>query len=121
VAVPTDHGTAVLNIDDPHVQTLLPQVTRRAWTYGFSPQADIAAERVEAAGLGMRFAVRAHGQPLGNFALRVPGRHNVSNALAALTVGLEFDVPVEVIARALAEFRGSSAASRSLASATASW
>jgi UDP-N-acetylmuramate--alanine ligase len=100
------YGAAVLCIDDPHVQTLLPQVTRRVWTYGFSPQADVAAERVESAGLGMRFSVRAKGEPLGAFTLRVPGRHNVQNALAALTVGLEFDVPVARITEALAAFRG---------------
>ncbi len=100
------YGAAVLCIDDPHVQTLLPQVTRRVWTYGLSPQADIAAERVETAGLGMRFAARMRGTPLGAFSLRVPGRHNVQNALAALAVGLEFDVPVARIAEALAEFRG---------------
>jgi UDP-N-acetylmuramate--alanine ligase len=100
------YGAAVLCIDDPHVQTLLPQVTRRVWTYGLSPQADIAAERVEAAGLGMRFAARFRGTPLGAFSLRVPGRHNVQNALAALAVGLEFDVKVARIAEALAEFRG---------------
>ena len=100
------YGAAVLCIDDPHVQTLLPQVTRRVWTYGLSPQADVSAERVEAAGLGMRFAARVRGKPLGAFSLRVPGRHNVQNALAALTVGLEFDVPVARIVEALAEFRG---------------
>jgi UDP-N-acetylmuramate--alanine ligase len=100
------YGAAVLCIDDPHVQTLLPQVTRRVWTYGFSPQADVVAERVETAGLGMRFHARAKGTPLGAFSLRVPGRHNVQNALAALTVGLEFDVPVARIAEALAAFRG---------------
>ncbi len=100
------YGAAVLCIDDPHVQTLLPQVTRRVWTYGLSPQADVAAERVEASGLDMRFAARARGKSLGAFSLRVPGRHNVQNALAALSVGLEFDVPVARIAEALAEFRG---------------
>ena len=100
------YGAAVLCIDDPHVQTLLPLVTRRVWTYGLSPQADVAAERVVAAGLGMRFSARLRGVPLGDFSLRVPGRHNVQNALAALTVGLEFDVPVARIASALAEFRG---------------
>jgi UDP-N-acetylmuramate--alanine ligase len=100
------YGAAVLCIDDPHVQTLLPQVTRRVWTYGLSPQADVAAERVEAVGMGMRFAVRARGKSLGRFSLRVPGRHNVQNALAAVAVGLEFDVPVPRIAEALAGFRG---------------
>ncbi len=100
------YGATVLCIDDPHVQTLLPQVTRRVWTYGLSPQADVTAERIETAGLGMRFEARARGTSLGAFSLRVPGRHNVQNALAALTVGLEFDVPVARIAEALAEFRG---------------
>jgi UDP-N-acetylmuramate--alanine ligase len=100
------YGAAVLCIDDPHVQTLLPQVTRRVWTYGFSPQADVLAERVEPEGLGMRFHARAKGSALGEFTLRGPGRHTVQNARAALTVGREFDVPVERIREALAAFRG---------------
>jgi UDP-N-acetylmuramate--alanine ligase len=88
------------------VQTLLPQVTRRTWTYGLSAQADVSADRVEPDGLGMRFRARARGRELGELRLAVPGRHNVQNALAALTVGLEFDVPIERIAHALAAFRG---------------
>jgi UDP-N-acetylmuramate--alanine ligase len=100
------YGAAVLCLDDPHVQTLLPLVTRRTWTYGFSAQADVSAERTEVAGLGMRFRARSRGRELGEFRLRVPGRHNVQNALAAIAVGLEFDVPAAKIAEALAEFRG---------------
>jgi UDP-N-acetylmuramate--alanine ligase len=100
------YGAVVLCIDDPEVQTVLPQITRRIWTYGLSPQADVSAERVEANGLGMRFVARVRGTSLGAFSLRVPGRHNVQNALAALAVGLEFDVPPARIAEALAAFRG---------------
>jgi UDP-N-acetylmuramate--alanine ligase len=85
---------------------LLQGITRRVWTFGCSPQADVVAERIEAVGMGMRFSVRARGASLGDFTLRVPGRHNVLNALAATAVGLEFDVPAAEIARALASFRG---------------
>ncbi len=100
------YGASVLCLDDPNVQTLLPEITRRTWTYGLSTQADVSADRLEADGLSMRFRARALGAELGEAIVRMPGLHNVSNALAAITVGLEFDVPFARIAEALAEFKG---------------
>src|SRR4029077_10737047 len=56
------YGTAVLCIDDPPVQALLPRITRRTRTYGFSPQAEIRADDTRVRGLGMQFRVVAHGR-----------------------------------------------------------
>lgn len=99
-------GVAVLGLDDPGVRQLLPRLTRRTVTYGLSVQADLVASEVEAQGSSMRFHVRRAGRPLGDVALPLPGRHNVQNALAALAVALEADVPFRTAADALEGFGG---------------
>jgi UDP-N-acetylmuramate--alanine ligase len=100
------YGAAILCLDDPGVRALLPDVTRRVTTYGLSPQADLAGEAVEVVGWETRFRARASGTPLGEFRLRLPGLHYARNALAAIAVGLELDVPIATIREALAEFAG---------------
>jgi UDP-N-acetylmuramate--alanine ligase len=77
-------GLTVLCLDHPGVQAIVPRMTRRTITYGFSSQADLVAEEVAAESMGMRFRVRRRGERLGEVHLRLPGRHNVSNALATL-------------------------------------
>jgi UDP-N-acetylmuramate--alanine ligase len=99
-------GLAVLCLDHPGVQALLPRMTRRISTYGFASQADLVASDVEVDGLGMRFDVRQRSEHLGRVSLRLPGRHNVQNALATLAVALELNVPFPVAAGALQSFVG---------------
>ncbi|MFZ0788454.1 MAG: UDP-N-acetylmuramate--L-alanine ligase [Chromatiaceae bacterium] len=101
------YGLAVLCIDDDEVRSLLPMVPRAVRTYGTRPEADVRAENVCQEGLRMRFEVHAAElrQPLG-IELNLPGRHNVLNALAAITVALELGVDEEAIRRSLAEFQG---------------
>jgi UDP-N-acetylmuramate--alanine ligase len=100
------YGSAVLCIDDPHVQALLPRITRRTRTYGISPQAEIRADEIQTHGFGMRFQVLRRGEPLGVAELALPGRHNVQNALATIAIALELGVAFADITRALASFRG---------------
>ncbi len=88
------------------VRSLLPQVRRRVVTYGIEPGADVVARGMELTPLGATFEVEAKGKPLGRFSIRVPGRHNVQNALAAVAVGLELDLTADQIRSGLAEFRG---------------
>ena len=99
-------GLTVLCLDHPGVQAILPRMTRRTTTYGFGSQADLVASNVAISGPGMRFEVRHRGEPLGEARIRLPGRHNVQNALATLAVALELDVPFRVAADALASFLG---------------
>jgi UDP-N-acetylmuramate--alanine ligase len=99
-------GAAVLCLDDPGVQRLLARVGRRRITYGLLAQADWVAAEVKTDGAGMRFAVKKHGALLGAVSLPLAGRHNVANALAALAVADEVEVPFAVAAGALASFRG---------------
>jgi UDP-N-acetylmuramate--alanine ligase len=99
-------GLAVLCLDHPGVQAILPRISRRFTTYGLSPQAELSATDVEADGFGMRFAVRRKGEILGGIHIGLPGRHNVANAVAALAVALELDVPFGRAAAALESFVG---------------
>jgi UDP-N-acetylmuramate--alanine ligase len=99
-------GAAVLCLDDPGVQRLLARVGRRRISYGLSAQADWVASELATEGSGMSFAVRKKGAALGRVSLPLAGRHNVANALAALAVADEVEVPFAVAAGALASFRG---------------
>ena len=101
------YGAAVLCLDDPHVQAVIPKVERRRVTYGLSAQADISAHDINYDNsFGSSFSVLRGVDVLGKVTLRVPGKHNVYNSLAAIAVGLELDVPFDTIAHALAEFSG---------------
>ncbi len=101
------YGLAVLCIDDDEVRALLPKVARPVRTYGTRPEADLRAQDIRQEGLRMHFTVvgDALDAPL-PVELNLPGRHNVLNALAAISVALELGVDEESIGRALAGFAG---------------
>ena len=100
------YGTGIVCLDDPSVQAILPRLERRVVTYGLEGSPDLRAERVEFKEFESRFQVLQRGESLGSISLRVPGLHNVRNALAAVGVGLELDLPFAWIASHLAQFRG---------------
>ena len=101
------YGAAVLCLDDPHVQAVIPKVERRRVTYGLSAQADVSAHDITYdQSFGSKFSVLRGIELLGPVTLRVPGKHNVYNSLAAIAVGLELEVPFDTIAHALGEFAG---------------
>src|SRR6266436_4306267 len=101
------YGAAILCLDDPHVQAVIPNVGRRRVTYGMSAQADISAHEITYdQSFGSKFSVLRGIDVLGRVTLRVPGKHNVYNSLAAIAVGLELEVPFDTIAHALGEFSG---------------
>ncbi|MCB2262234.1 MAG: UDP-N-acetylmuramate--L-alanine ligase [Candidatus Thiosymbion ectosymbiont of Robbea hypermnestra] len=101
------YGLAVLCIDDEEVRELAPGIPRPVRTYGTLAEADIRGEDIRQEGLRMIFSARWESQdnPL-EVELNLPGRHNVLNALAAITVGLELGVEEAAIQRALRGFQG---------------
>jgi len=99
-------GAAVLCLDHPGVQSLLPNTTRRTITYGTASQADLVATDLVRDGAGTRFTARAQDAPLGSVHLQMPGHHNVLNALATLAVAMELDVSFAQAAEALSSFLG---------------
>jgi UDP-N-acetylmuramate--alanine ligase len=100
------YGAAVLCVDDPNVREILPGVDRKVIRYGLCADADLRATVVEAAGFASTFDVQERGRRLGTVRLNMPGTHHVTNALAAVAVGLELDVPFEAVAAALGAFPG---------------
>jgi UDP-N-acetylmuramate--alanine ligase len=100
------YGCAVLCLDQPNIQMLIPRITKRVVTYGLESGADLVARHVHLAGLTSRFEVYQRGDLLGECELHIPGQHNVLNALAAIAVGLDLEVPFVTIRTALAGFAG---------------
>ena len=99
-------GAAVVCLDDPVVQAVIGRIKRRAVTYGMSRQAEIRAEDVRQEAMTTRFTALHRREALGDITLHVPGLHNARNALAAIAVGLEMDIPFGKIKAGLAKFSG---------------
>jgi UDP-N-acetylmuramate--alanine ligase len=102
------YGMAVVCVDDPNVRAILPQVSKPIMPYGFSEDARIRATNVRAEGDQMHFTVtRINGVTTTfDIELNLPGRHYVQNALAAIAVASELNVPDMAIIKALKEFKG---------------
>ncbi|MDH5195281.1 MAG: UDP-N-acetylmuramate--L-alanine ligase [Nitrospira sp.] len=104
------YGLAVLCADDDRLAALFPRVVKRYHTYGLRERDGVApdflATDIVLKQWGADFRVHFRGKNLGPFRLTVPGIHNVSNALIAIAIGMELDVPVDLIRKGLAAFTG---------------
>jgi UDP-N-acetylmuramate--alanine ligase len=102
-----ERGLAVIGVDNPLSASLTAHDLRaRVVTFGLDPSASLRGTNQEFSGFGSAFDARAGDRLLGRIELRVPGAMNVQNALAAIAIGLDLDVPFDSIAAALREFRG---------------
>ncbi|MBN1290927.1 MAG: UDP-N-acetylmuramate--L-alanine ligase [Candidatus Latescibacteria bacterium] len=99
------YGSVILCIDDNGVQSIIPGISRRMVSYGISRQAEIRADNITFSGTESTFDVFCRGLYCGKINLKVPGIHNIRNALAALSVGYEMSVPFVTIAEALGDFK----------------
>lgn len=101
------YGFVVLCLDEPALLDIMPQLNRKKIiTYGLNPQADIQAAEIRHRENTSTFLVRREGKDLGEVTIRVPGNHNVQNALAAITVGLELGVPFNRVKNGIEQFAG---------------
>lgn len=105
------YGAAVLCADDLRLRAMLPQMRKRYVTYGIHPSSDAHVPDFQATEITVQrgvtdFRARRQGKDLGPFRLNVPGVHNVSNALAAIAVAWELDVPLDLIRTGMAAFSG---------------
>ena len=102
------YGSVIICLDDPNIQMIIPQISRRVITYGMRAHAEVSAADVQVSreNFGSSFTVRRKGQELGRIRLNVPGEHNVCNALAAVAVGLDLEIDFALIAEGLEAFRG---------------
>lgn len=104
------YGLAVLCADDERLRALFPHIVKRYHTYGLHEREgvspDFKATDISLKQWGGEFRAHFRGKSLGPFRLAVPGIHNVSNALAAIAIGVELEIPVDLIRKGLAAFTG---------------
>ncbi len=96
----------ILCLDDPHLRSIMPALERKVITYGFSTEADITARDLAFREFSSEASLFRHGRPLGRLRLHVPGPHNILNAMAAAAVGLDLEIPPDVILAALEGYTG---------------
>ncbi|MEN0065551.1 MAG: UDP-N-acetylmuramate--L-alanine ligase [Myxococcota bacterium] len=100
------YGFAVLCLDHPRVQELIPRVRRPVVTYGFARHADFRAGPPSFEGMTSRFTLFYHDRPLGEIVLGMPGYHNVQNATGAIATAMELLIPFDKVQAGLHNFTG---------------
>ncbi len=100
------YGLAILCLDNEYVQDILPMIKVRYTTFGQNAQAELQARQVSFKGTKSFFKVFFKGDFLGDIVLNLSGKHNVSNALAAVGAGLELNIPFGKIKTALEKIQG---------------
>lgn len=100
------YGTSVICTDDENIQDIIPLLEKRTITYGFNSQADYTADNLTFAGFESGFDAYFKKEKLGHVKVKLTGRHNVLNSLAAIAVGQELSIPVDTIISAIGEFEG---------------
>jgi UDP-N-acetylmuramate--alanine ligase len=100
------YGTLYACADDAHVRDVLPNITKPIVTYGITANATLTAKQVHAHATGMRFIASREGFAEFPVSLNLPGKHNVLNALAAIAIAQDLEIPAAQIQKALADFQG---------------
>ncbi|MBW2682366.1 MAG: UDP-N-acetylmuramate--L-alanine ligase, partial [Deltaproteobacteria bacterium] len=100
------YGAAIVCLDDQNIAEVLPEIKKRTITYGLTPQADIYGDNLFFEEGRVHFTVKNGDRELGSLSIAPPGKHNVYNALAAICVGLELQVPFKTIREGLQSFAG---------------
>jgi len=100
------YGQVILCMDDIGCQSILSRLTKPVITYGFSPQATYSVKNCRYSENGCEFSVYRSGVLLGEFSIRLFGKHNVQNATGAIALATEESIPVEISKKAIAAFAG---------------
>ncbi len=100
------YGFVVLCLDEPALQDIMPKLKKQIITYGLNGQADLQAVDIVHRQNRSTFLVVHEGKDLGEITLQIPGKHNVQNALAAVAVGLELNVPFDKVKAGIEKFTG---------------
>ncbi len=100
------YGAVILCLDDKNIADILPHIGKRTISYGLTSQADVFAEGIYFSDGRVHFTVKHGTEILGDIDITPPGRHHVYNALAAVCVGLEIEIPFRVVQEALKSYQG---------------
>jgi UDP-N-acetylmuramate--alanine ligase len=99
------YGAAIVCLDNPNIQAIIPRIERPIVTYGINSPADLTASQIEFEDFGSACRIQYRKNALGNLRLQIPGEHGILNALSAIATGLELDIPYKTIATALESFQ----------------
>ncbi len=100
------YGSAILSADDENITDFRTEIVRPYATFGFAVDADYRAVDIKYEPGRTTFSVYCRGDLMGEIILRVPGKHNVANALAAIATATELEIAFETVADALRDFTG---------------
>lgn len=100
------YGAVIVCLDDANVRSILPEIDRRIISYGFTPQAQIRAIKIEQSAFESTFTVLNEDDVLGEITIKSPGEHNIKNALGAVALGLELGMNFKNIKSGLERFQG---------------
>ncbi|MDR1103739.1 MAG: UDP-N-acetylmuramate--L-alanine ligase [Endomicrobium sp.] len=100
------YGAAVICSDNEVIREITPKITRKYITYGFIGKPDIKASNIKIQKEYTSFDVIYKDKKIGNVCIKIPGRHNILNSLAAIGVGLRLNIPFSLIAKAINKFNG---------------
>ncbi len=100
------YGGVIVCLDSPGIRGIISDIYRPITTYGISSQADYRAEDIQFKNNTAIYSAFYHHQKLGQIKLNVPGQHNVLNSLAAIAVGMEMEIPFNIIKKGLIEYDG---------------
>jgi UDP-N-acetylmuramate--alanine ligase len=100
------YGRAIICLEDSNIQAILPEVKKRYTTYGFSSQADFYATDIQQRQGRTSFTACHNGEELGRVSFRMPGKHNVLNALAVIAIARELEIPFQTIIGGFRNFGG---------------
>lgn len=100
------YGTAIVCLDNQEIQNIIPLIKKRHITYGLTTQADLKARDIRKGPFDVDFEVVNRGAPMGRVRVNMPGSHIVLNSLAAIAVGLEFEISMDDIRKGLSSLGG---------------
>ncbi len=100
------YSPVILCLDNPNLQSLIPQIDRRIISYGFSTQADFFVKKQKFEKFSSTSCLFWKGKKLGTLVLNVPGSHSILNAMAAVAVGIDLEISPKIILQSLESFRG---------------
>jgi UDP-N-acetylmuramate--alanine ligase len=100
------YGMSIICLDNEYIQDIIPEIKKRYITYGLQKQADFRAKNIVFSNLKSYFDVEYKGELKGKINLNLPGEHNVSNALGAIALGCQLDIPFKTIQDALEKISG---------------
>jgi len=107
------YGGVIVCFDSPGVRRIISEIYRPLTTYGISNQADYRADDIQFKNNTTTYSAFYHHKKLGKIKLNVPGQYNVLNSLAAIAVGMEMEIPFNIIKKGSSSNRGSRYSGRS--------